>query len=245
MKYIGSALILALVSTGCAQKQLLLTTQNEVNRLKQDSALLEKRIVQLQSENGRLSAQGALIEQALTDKLQEKEEQLNQRNKQLTDRELSLKDMKARKEEEREAYTTLTNSIKAEFADYSPQTLTTQTTCTQTIIYVNPQLLFTGNTAKTEFLATELMQKAVNLLTRYPDLSLTISGDIDSSLLVPKETPTWSTLNRLLTLQKLGQNKNQQLFNKINILLGTINDKKRYSIALVFQSNMLPCIPIK
>jgi hypothetical protein len=245
MKYIGSALILALVNTGCAQKQLLLTTQNEVNRLKQDSALLEKRIVQLQSENGRLSAQGALIEQALTDKLQEKEEQLNQRNKQLTDRELSLKDMKARKEEEREAYTTLTNSIKAEFADYSPQTLTTQTTCTQTIIYVNPQLLFTGNTAKTEFLATELMQKAVNLLTRYPDLSLTISGDIDSSLLVPKETPTWSTLNRLLTLQKLGQNKNQQLFSKINILLGTINDKKRYSIALVFQSNMLPCIPIK
>lgn len=239
------SLIVTFLIAGCAQKQLLLTTQNEVKRLKQDSTLLEKRINQLQSENNRLSAQGALIEQALTDKLQEKEIILNQRNTLLNEREVSLKDMKARKEEEVEAYTALTKRIKAEFADYSPQTLTTQTTCTQTIIYINPQLVFIGNSSKTQFLATELAQKASNLLSVYPDLQLTISGSVDSTLQTAKESASLATFNRLLSLQKIYLIKNEQHLNKINIELNQTNNKNNYPLALIFQSNLLPCTQIK
>ena len=199
--------ILLLATTlifGCVSKSKFVLVESEISRLKNDSALLEKRIAQLSNENAGLQTLSATIEQALNVRLQEKEDSLNYKEKLLKEREYSLKDMKARKEEEQEAFYNLARKVFAEFVDYDASTLTTRTNCTQAVIAVNDKKLFAGNTAKTEYLATEINNKAANLLSKHPDLMLTVVCYIDSSMQISAKEDYWNIASlRANTLSKM------------------------------------------
>lgn len=246
--------ILLLATTlifGCVSKSKFVLVESEIARLKNDSALLEKRITKLSNENAGLQTLSATIEQALNVRLQEKEDSLNYKEKLLKEREYSLKDMKARKEEEQEAFYNLARKVFAEFVDYDASTLTTKTNCTQAVIAVNDKKLFTGNTTKTEYLATEINNKAANLLSKHPDLMLTIVCYVDSSMQISAKEDYWSIASaRANVLGKMMINTHKSLSYKVKSATGLntnthINKNPAYFVEYQFTSNLTPCIPIK
>jgi len=236
---------------GCVSKSKFILVESELTRLKNDSALLEKRITQLSNENAGLQTLSATIEQALNIRLQEKEDSLNYKEKLLKDREYSLRDMKARKEEEQEAFYNLARKVFAEFLDYDASTLTTKTNCTQAIIAINDKKLFTANTAKTEYLASEINNKAANLLSKHPDLMLTVVCYVDSSMQISAKEDYWNiALLKANTLSKILITSHKNVSYKVKSATGLspnayINKNSIYFVEYQFTSNLTPCIPIK
>lgn len=246
--------ILLLTTTlifGCVSKSKFVLIESEISRLKNDSTLLEKRIAQLSNENASLQTLSATIEQALNVRLQEKEDSLNYKEKLLKEREYSLKDMKARKEEEQEAFYNLARKVFAEFVDYDASTLTTKTNCTQAVIAVNDKKLFAGITAKTEYLATEINNKAANLLSKHPDLMLTVVCYIDSSVQISAKEDYWNIASlRANALSKMLITTHKQVSHKVKSATSLptnthINKNSTYFVEYQFTSNLTPCIPIK
>ncbi len=236
---------------GCVSKSKFVQVESEIARLKNDSTLLEKRITQLSNENAGLQTLSATIEQALNARLQEKEDSLNYKEKLLREREYSLKDMKARKEEEQEAFYSLARKVFAEFADYDVSTLTTSTNCTQAVVAVNDKKVFTGNTVKTEYLATEINNKAANLLGKHPDLMLTIICYVDSSMQISAKEDHWNiAAQRANVLSKMLVSAHKNISLKVKSATGLpisthINKNSTYFVEYQFTSNLTPCIPIK
>lgn len=252
MKFKITSITLAItLFLGCISKSKLVLVETEIARLKNDSTLLEKRITQLSNENAGLQTLSATIEQALNIRLQEKEDSLNYKEKLLKEREYSLKDMKARKEEEQEAFYSLARKVFAEFVDYDASTLTTKTNCTQAVIAVNDKKLFTGNTAKTEYLATEINNKAASLLGKHPDLMLTVTCYVDSSMQISAKEDYWTIAAlRANTLGKMLATTHKNISYKVKSAVGLqqnthINKTAAYFTEYQFTSNLTPCIPIK
>ena len=236
---------------GCVSKSKFTQTQTEITRLKSDSTLLEKRITQYQNENAHLQTLSATIEQALNNRLQEKEDSLNFKGKLLKDREYSLKDMKARKEEEQEAFYSLSRKIFAAFTDYDASTLITKTNCTQAVVMVNDKKMFVGNSLKPEYLATEINNKAVGLLEKHPDLVLTIVCYVDSSMQIAAKEDLWNIAAlRANALLKLLISNHKNLALRIKSATGLPNNNQTvknqaYYTEYLFGSSLTPCIPIK
>lgn len=235
----------------CVSKSTYHTLQQDHSRVKNDSLLLEKRIRQLQDENQRLGSESAKMEQALNNRLQEKQDSLNYKEQLLRERELSLKDMKARKEEESEAFATLAKAIFMGFSGYDQQTLTTQTGCASLAISVNDKKLFAGNGAKTELLSQELHTKMIALLEKYPDLNLTVVTYCDSSAATRDRSnadPFSLPYARASVLYKeltAGQPKaiKQRISLAIRNELASRNWPQQTDY--IFVSNLIPCIHIK
>ncbi len=236
---------------GCISKSQLTSVQDEVSRLKNDSNLLEKRINTLNNENARLQTLSATIEQALNNRLKEKEDSLNYKEKLLKDREFSLKDMKARKEEEQEAFYSLSRKIFGEFVDYDASTLTTKTNCTQAVVTVNDKKLFSQSSNKPEYLATEINNKAANLLEKHPDLMLTIVCYVDSNSHLNNKEDYWtSAANKGNMLAKMLVANRKNLLFRVKSATGYQNaaytlNRYIYFIEYQFTSNLTPCIPVK
>jgi len=236
---------------GCVSKSKFTRSQTEVSRLKSDSTLLEKRITQYQNENAHLQTLSATIEQSLNDRLQEKEDSITFKEKLLKDREYSLRDMKARKEEEQEAFYSLSRKIFAAFTDYDASTLTTKTNCTQAIVMVNDKKMFVGSSLKPEYLATEINNKAAGLLEKHPDLLLTIVCYVDSSMQIFTKEDLWNIgALRANSLSKLLVSNHKNLALRVKSATGIPNDSQTlknqaYYTEYLFVSSLTPCIPIK
>lgn len=229
--------------TACVTKKDLALRQDEINRLKNDSTLLEKRIRGLQDENNRLSTTSATMEQSLNERLQEKEDALNQKQRLINDRENTLKDLKARKEEEREAFSALSKNILAHFTDYDVATLTTQTTCTQIQVMVNDKKLFSaiGNNVKTEYLANEITQKSITILDKYPDVHLIITATADT---IGNDPLAAASLRSNLLLKQILQTR-KDLSNRIKSASQPSNKPTLLKVEYSFYSNLLPCTHTK
>lgn len=236
---------------GCVSKSKFTQSQTEIARLKSDSTLLEKRITKYQDENARLQTLSATIEQALNVRLQEKEDSLNYKEKLLKEREYSLRDMKARKEEEQEAFYNLSRKIFAAFTDYDASTLSTKTNCTQAVVMVNDKKMFVGNSLKTEYLATEINNKAAALLDKHPDLMLTIVCYVDSNLQISNKEDHWNVAAlRANVLSKSFALSHRDLSLRVKSAAGLPNNthtvkNATYFTEYLFTSNLTPCIPIK
>lgn len=173
-------IFLLLFSISCVSTQKLEQSQSEIKRLQADSALLEKRILGLKDQVNFLSDKSATIEQTLTNRLQEKEDSLNQKENLLKEKEMNLQDMKARKEQEREEFARLSQSIKQSFAALQPYEAIAYTSCAYTIIEVSDKLLFTPQTTKLDSKANTVMRMANEVLQKNADLKLIIINHTDS-----------------------------------------------------------------
>lgn len=246
--YIG-ALLLLLVA-GCVSKSAYLALETDHTRVKNDSLLLEKRIRQLNDENIRLATESAKMEQAMNNRLQEKQDSLNYKEQLIRDRELSLKDMKARKEEEREAYMVLSRQILGDFSDYEKQTLTTTTGCTQITVSINDKKLFTPGTSRTENMAMEINQKAWSVLNKYPDVQLNIVSYVDSLAIAAKDKNQDAYQLSYTKANALYRDLNSQskaLKARTAIGIKSEQHTKTYpsQVDYIFYSNLLPCIHTK
>lgn len=232
----------------CVYKKKYLSNISQINRLQKDSSLLEKRIRQLQDDNNRLSTQSAAIEQALNQRLQEKQDSLLAKETQLKEREFTLKDLKSRKEEEQDAFSDLAKQIRLAFAGYDSSTLQLLSNCTGVVLRINNKRLFVENTLKQDYLATEISQKTIALLNKYPDLQLSITTNCDSVWLNPKdkaEDLTVLAFNRtqVLMRQLISPQKelNTRIIAGIKPIYTSPKGQPTYT-DYFFTSILLPCI---
>jgi len=179
--YICTAAYLIL-SVSCVSTQKYTTSQHTIQRLQSDSSILEKRLRMLQEEVDFLGNKSATMEQALTQRLQEKEDSLNLKQQLLRDKEMNIRDMKARKAEERDAFAKLSAEIIKPFVGFANNDVVTRTSCSQTIIEVSDRLLFTPATTKIDILKSAKLTAALaDVLNKQPDLKLIIVNHTDSA----------------------------------------------------------------
>jgi flagellar motor protein MotB len=162
-----------LISVSCVSSRKYTESQQTVERLRADSTVFAKRNRMLQDEINYLGTKSATMEQALTQRLQEKQDSLNQKQQQLKDKENSLKDMKARKAEEKEAFSKLSASIIKPFAS--------STNCTQTVVEVSDRMLFTAGSSKIDpAKAFKIAGQIADVLNKNIDLKLIVVNHTDS-----------------------------------------------------------------
>lgn len=244
---IKAALIIAiLLSIGCGYKLQYANSVTYIQKLKADSVLLEKRTQQLLEDNNRLAGQSALIEQALTARLQEKQDSLQAKENQLKERELSLVDLKARKEQEQDAYTLFAKQITDEFTDYDVHTLINKINCKDIAIAINDKKLFMANTTKTTYLANEITKKTIALLNKYPDLEVVILTQADSAWASNKEKITdelafATTKSNVLLRLIIAENKVLTTRIRAAAQVGGYSGNTQY----LFSSDLLPCLHTK
>jgi hypothetical protein len=232
----------------CVYKKKYLGNIGQINRLQKDSSLLEKRIRQLQDENNRLSTQSALIEQALNQRLQEKQDSLLAKESQLKEREFTLKDLKSRKEEEQDAFSDLAKQIRLAFSGYDSSSLQLLSNCTGVVLRINNKKLFIENSLKPDYLATEINQKTTSLLNKYADLQLNITTSCDSAwqnpkdktedLMIPAFNRSQVLTRQLISLKKEFNTRITAGIKPTNIALKGQPTYTEY----FFYSTLLPCI---
>lgn len=241
----------AVILIGCkSQQQSISMLESRIVQLSSDSTAMEKRIRQLSDENTYLSEKCAAVEQALIYRLQEKEDSLRMKEQALNEREQSLSDMKARKEQEHEAFDKLASAVLDEFSGFSPQLKSSRTTCSQMVIEFSDKAFFQQQSLKADSLRESILACSARVLKRHSDLRLTISV-VSDSVLTAKEKPEdgwmWSAMRANVLLRELirthqvnaqyvQSSATYQAVDKRNAHLG----KNR--VLLVFQSVLLPCI---
>jgi flagellar motor protein MotB len=165
----------------CVSSRKYNDAQQHISQLTADSVLFEKRNRMLQDEINYLGTKSAAMEQALTQRLQEKEDSLNQKQQELKDRESSINDMKARKAEEREAFSKLSMSIIKAFSGFTSSEIATGSNCTQTVIEISDRVLFTPSTTKIDqSKAPKIASLIAGVMSKNIDLKLIVVNHTDS-----------------------------------------------------------------
>ncbi|MES2778458.1 MAG: hypothetical protein V4651_01050 [Bacteroidota bacterium] len=182
MRFLHSTAICCIIlSVSCVSTQKYTVSQRTIERLQSDSTLLEKRVRMLQDEVGFLGNKSATMEQALTQRLQEKEDSLNQKQQLLSDKEMSIKDMKARKAEERDAFIKLSDEIIMSFGNFADNEVVSRTNCTQTIVEVSDRILFQPSSSKIDAVKlAKIVSIIADVMRTQPDLKLMVVNHTDS-----------------------------------------------------------------
>jgi outer membrane protein OmpA-like peptidoglycan-associated protein len=240
--------------TGCLSSRLNQQFTDENKRLRADSLAQENRIRKLLDEKEYLEHKNATTEQALNLRLQEKEDSLNAKEKQLKEREASLMDMKSRKEQEAESFRALAQFVFNEFKDFSPADYMSRTNCTQIILEINDRALFASNPIKPDIRTQNTLLRVKEILLKNTDLQL----------LIVAHTDTFNhTKEKIVNLNDLGFIKARTLAEQLCTEYGisqqriipaskgaTIKPAQnspsgRNRVEFIFYSNLLPCIHSK
>jgi flagellar motor protein MotB len=247
-------LLLVLVLAACSSyKNQVISLQQHIEGMKGDSILLEKRIEKLKEDNQYLSIKAATVEQAYINRLKEKEDSLEIRKQQIADRENQIADIQARREEEREAFKKLANSVFDEFKKLGFDTgnLQNYTECSQIIVEIHDRNLFVPLSTKTAAGMPRVLKQVADVLNKHQDLALNIVVYADSTITTrEKIEDSWDWTQRKATI--LGK----QLKNEFGILpvrfyistqavYQTMPAPKMEStqkVVFIFRSGLVPCL---
>lgn len=245
-------LIGAFILTSCVSSKKYEEATAQVSRLRVDSISLENRIRKLVDEKDYLENKSAQTEQALNQRLQEKEDSLNAKEKLLRDREFSLSDMKSRKEQEEESFRKLAKSVHVLFSDLSTNDVSAYTNCSQIVVEVSDRLLFAPNSIKPDAKASVVFARIKEALSKNTDLNLMVIAHTDTFNHTKEKISSLTELGAAksqymteLLLKESGMN-HQRVFSATrgaSIKPGkSATGLGRNRIELVFYSNLLPCI---
>lgn len=248
-------LLFIVLLQACVSGSKYRAAQGEIDRLKADSVLLAKRNRMLGEEKLYLENKSATMEQTLNQRLQEKQDSLNQKETLLQQRELSINDMKTRKAEEREAFNSLAASVSALFSEYGTGEVSSYTSCTQIHVEVSERLLFLPNTTKPDPQSAKILSKVATALGKNPDLNLLITAHTDSVAGVKeKYEDNWS-LGSMKANALVRAMIREQKIAPSRIASGSRGDTVplrkgstgigRNRIDFIFYSEFLPCIHSK
>jgi flagellar motor protein MotB len=243
--------ILCMVS--CVSKSTYLRLQNDYSRLQKDSMLLEKRIKTYADQVDYLSNKSALVEQTLTQRLQEKEDSLNAKQIELLQKQRNIEDMKARKAQEQEAFTKLFQTIKKPFATLENIDVVSYTNCSQIIIETWDKTIFTANTAKIDASKSQPFMGAVReVLKQQKDLNLLVIAHTDSVILSKEKTEDALNIGSIKANAIVRHLIKDYTISGKNITAGTQGDYVlpskatqslgRNRVQFVFSSSLLPCV---
>jgi hypothetical protein len=228
-------LVIAGLLGSCASTKNMVILQHELSRLKLDSSLLEKRALNLQNENARLTGQSAYVEQAYLYQLQAKDDSIATLNQLIREKAGRLNHISESQTKQTLAFQYLCNGVKNEFAGYDTQSLVVKTTSSSISVYVSDKKLFVPNSYKTEYFANEIAQKVINVLNNYPELTLVICTYPDSSLKVGKDELTTSAFNKSLLINKCIILENKQPNKEISIIFRPNSKNIFFPIEFLFQ----------
>ncbi len=179
---LGIFILLVSVLGSCVSSQKYANSQATVGRLQTDSTLLEKRIHALQDQINYLATKNATTEQTLTQRLQEKQDSLDQKQRELAIKENNINDMNARKAQEQEAFGKLFTGIIKPFSGYPANEVNTRANCTQIIVEVSDRVLFLPNTSKINIEKNAKIATTIaDILAKQPDLKLIVVNHTDST----------------------------------------------------------------
>ena len=251
----GILYVVILIVAGCAtSKNTIALLNQQIEGMRADSLLLEKRISTLSEENHFLSEKCAVIEQAYINRLQEKEDSLLQKRNELNQRELMLVDMQNRKLEEKDAFDKLTLSIFNAYKDLNlgMENFSFRNNCNFIEIEMSDKLFFVGSTLKPEATQNSLLNRTRQLLENNKDLQLHITSYCDSVFVTKDKTEdalSWSTIkSNTITRNLLKEgNTNPTRVTSAGKGYHTIIDKQNVSlgrnkVVFSFYSNLLPCV---
>ncbi len=166
----------------CISTQKYASSQSAVARLQSDSTLLEKRIHALQDQVNYLATKNATTEQTLTQRLQEKQDSLDHKQRELITKENNINDMNARKAQEQEAFGKLFTGIIKPFSGYASNEVSTRANCTQIIVEVSDRVLFVPGTSKINAEKTSKIAATIaDILAKQPDMKLIVVNHTDST----------------------------------------------------------------
>lgn len=256
MRKIYAFLFFVILLQACVSSSKYNDAVARIDKLKADSALLAKRNRMLGDEKSYLETKGASMEQILTQRLQEKQDSINQKEELLHQRELSINDMKARKAEEREAFETLTKSVFGLFNEFPATDIRKYTNCTQIVIEVSDRLLFTSGSTKVDIAKANLiLNKVAEAFAKNDDLNLMLVSHTDSVVSVKERFDDLWTLGSMKSNNILRQLLKEQKLNPLKISSSTRAEtvaltKQNHAIGknrieFVFYSSFLPCIHSK
>lgn len=248
-------LFVSLLLVSCVSSGKYAEATAMAERLRADSISLENRIRKLVEEKEYLENKSAQTEQALNQRLQEKEDSLNAKEKLLRDREYSLSDMQSRKEQEEEAFRKLAKGIQSAFHDFNSNELRYKTQCAKVVIEISDKLLFVPHSTKAEPKASLVFARIKEVMNKNTDLQLIIVTHTDSIN---------NTKEKVSSLLELGSTKarilTENLIKETGISPARITcasqgaaaviTKQGNSIGnerteLIFYSNLIPCIYTK
>lgn len=239
---------------GCAsQKTQVIALQQHIEGMRADSLLLEKRIEKLKEENAYLSDNCASIEQAYNNRLKEKEDSLGFRKREIENREAQIADMRARSEEEREAFQKLSRAVFTNFQllNLGPDKMSAYNGCSYFVIEIADKLMFQQGTTKPEPSLNVVCKQVSEVLSKHPDLSLQVISMTDSVTSIKDKHDdiwVWNTTRAQVinkTLQKDFGIATQKIIvgaqvPKIGFTQQQLQSNNK--IRFVFQSALLPCV---
>lgn len=245
---------MALTLWGCGNyKNQVVILQQQVDGMRADSLLLERRIEKLKEDNVYLTGKAAIVEQAYAVRLQEKEDSLQLRVRQITDREREIAEMQARREQERDAFRKLSATIFDEYKglDLGSENLFTFTECSQIIVEVHDRVLFIPQTTKPDTRMASVLKQTAALMNRHEDLVLQVIVISDSTITTKEKIDdSWDWTSKKATA--IGkQLKNDWGIPATRFTTGTqaiyqpTNKNRLQSnqrVVFIFRSNLLPCL---
>ncbi len=239
---------------GCASSRMNQQLTDENTRLRLDSLAQENRIRKLLDEKEYLEQKNAITEQALNTRLQEKEDSLNAKEKQLKEREASLKDMKSRKEQESEAFRSLAQSIFDSFKNITPSDYSCRISCSQMIVEISDRVLFASNSIKPDSRTQTTLIKVKEILLKNTDLQLLIVAHTDTFNHTKEKVANVADIGFLKSLALCEQLCAEQGISQQRITSASKGaavkptqplQNSRNRVEFIFYSNLLPCIYLK
>lgn len=239
---------------GCGNyKNQVVALQQQVDGMRADSLLLERRIEKLKEDNVYLTGKAATVEQAYVIRLQEKEDSLQLRVRQIADREREIAEMQARREQERDAFRKLSASIFDIYKSLNlgNENVATFTECSQMIVEIHDRVFFTPQTTKPDARMAIILKQTAELMARHDDLVLQVIVTADSTINTKEKIDdSWDWTNKKATI--IGK----QLKNDLGIAAARFTtgtqaiyqpqSKNRLQstqrVVLIFRSNLLPCL---
>lgn len=189
----------------CVPKSKLLSAEDQINRLQNDSARMAGRIGTLESNVNRLTDNSAELEKArialqkqlestrteATNRLQDASSKLNMSQQQIAEQQRRLEQLQALIDQQKKNTEALRNKINDALVGFNSNELTVSTKNGKVYVSLQENLLFPSGSAVVNPKGREALGKLATVLNVNPDINVNIEGHTDSIPIKGKYADNW------------------------------------------------------
>lgn len=195
LRLLSFILLGAIILPSCVSKKKYSASQVRVNHLKRDSAQLARQVDELeemrkrdQAEFEEFKNQTDLRIAALTAQLEEKGEELSDKDMMLQERAKRLQALESRLEQQQAIVDDLRRSIEEALVGFKDEDLDVEVRNGLVYISFSDKLLFPSGSARLNKEGVDAINKLGEVLKQNPDISIAVVGHTDS---IPISTSTY------------------------------------------------------
>ncbi|MDB5191953.1 MAG: hypothetical protein JWQ96_1516 [Segetibacter sp.] len=197
--------VVALLFTSCVAKRHLLSAEEQIRRLQQDSTQLVSRISnleqglsslqgtykELQSNREKLQQQLDATRQEATSRLQDASTRLNMSQAQIADQQKRLEQLQALIDQQRKNTQELRKKKNDALEGFNSEELTVSTKNGKVYVSLQENLLFPSGSAVVNPKGKQALGKLAEVLNINPDINVEIEGHTDSIPMKGKYADNW------------------------------------------------------